>query len=140
MQHGGWGNDYVIRLFNKSKLEKWQYPLHEQPVYSGKLEKLSEALIHFSHRDLSSMVDKTLLFTVYEARLRFDSGHPPMVVWRFLRVMYTEFWLRFVKLGAWRDGTEGVIDGIFQVFNMFIIYARLWEMQNIVKSDHSPQS
>jgi hypothetical protein len=43
--------------------------------------------------------------------------------------MFTEFWYRFVKLSAWRDGPEGVIDGIFQVYNSFIIYARLWELQ-----------
>ncbi len=129
MHYGGWGNDYVIRLFKKNCLKKWQYPLHEQPVFTGNLQKLKGELVHFSHRDLSSMVQKTLEFTAYEARLRFEAGHPPMTWWRFFRVMLTEFWHRFVRLSAGRDGIEGIIDGIFQVFNTFIIYARLWEMQ-----------
>ena len=76
------------------------------------------------------MLAKTLGFTTYEANLRFDAHHPPVVWWRFLRVMATEFWLRFVRLQAFRDGIEGVIAGVFQVFNTFIIYARLWELQH----------
>src|SRR3989344_2123472 len=80
----------------------------------GRLQ-LQNSLVHFSHRNLESMLYKTLLFTEYEVDLRVKNGHPPIVVWRFIRVMFTEFWTRFIKLGAWRDGVEGVIDGIFQV-------------------------
>jgi len=129
MRFGGWGNDSVIRLFPKDKLVAWHHPLHEQPQYSGQLKKLSHFMIHYSHRDLASMLEKTISFTDYEAKLRFAANHPKVTWWRFFRVMFTEFWYRFIKLSAWRDGTEGVIDGIFQVYNSFIIYARLWELQ-----------
>lgn len=128
--HGGWGSDYVIRLFRKKSLARWVGALHEQPEYKGELIKLGHFLIHHSHRGLYSMTEKTLSFTGYEAELRLENGHPPMSWWRFFRVMFTEFWLRFVKLGAWKDGTEGIIDGLFQVYNSFIIYARLWELQH----------
>ncbi len=137
MHFGGWGGDYVIRLFQKPKLKHWQNPLHEEPVIEGELGKLIHPLVHISHRDLSSMLDKTLNFTKYEAQLRLNANHPLMVPWRFVRVMASEFWLRFIQLSAWRDGVEGVIDGMFQVFNSFVIYARLWEMQIDAKSRHS---
>ena len=130
MRFGGWGGDRVIRFFKKSALQRYEGQLHEQPVFTGNLLTTHYELTHYSHRDLSSMLDKTLDFTAYETRLRLAAGHPPLAWWRFLRVMLTEFWLRFVKLSAWRDGVEGVIDGIFQVFNMFVIYARLWKLQN----------
>lgn len=129
MHFGGWGGDRVIRLFKKSALLRYEGQLHEQPVFVGDLRTMNSELIHYSHRDLTSMLNKTLNFTGYEAKLRFAAGHPPLAWWRFLRVMFTEFWLRFIKLSAWRDGAAGVIDGMFQVFNSFIIYARLWEMQ-----------
>jgi (heptosyl)LPS beta-1,4-glucosyltransferase len=136
MRYGGWSNDYVIRLFAKNALEKWQYPLHEQPVYTGELVKLTGELVHISHRNLSSMLLKTLEFTAHEAKLRYDARHPPVTWWRFLRVMGSEFWYRFFILQAYRDGIEGCIDGIFQVFNTFIIYARLWEMQQKNQKKH----
>lgn len=129
MKYGGWGGDFVVRLFQKKHLEGYVNPLHEQPIVKGPIGRLEHELVHFSHRDLSSMLDKTLVFTAYEAKLRYDIHHPPVVWWRFLRVMGSEFWLRFVKLSAWKDGFEGIIDGLFQVFNTFIIYTRLWEMQ-----------
>jgi len=133
MHFGGWGGDRVIRLFKKSALQRYVGELHEQPVFSGELRTMNHELVHYSHRDLTSMLNKTLDFTTYEARLRLATGHPRMSWWRFVRVMFTEFWLRFVKLFAWRDGVEGVIDGVFQVFNSFVIYARLWEMQLVKK-------
>lgn len=129
MKFGGWGNDKVVRLYKKEKLQGYEQALHEQPVVDGEIGDLENSLVHFSHRDLESMLDKTLLFTGYESDLRLKSNHPPVVSWRLCRVMLTEFWLRFIRLQAWRDGVEGIVDGMFQVFNMFIIYARLWEAQ-----------
>jgi (heptosyl)LPS beta-1,4-glucosyltransferase len=129
MHHGGWENDKVIRLFYKKYLLRYIGELHEQPEFSVPLQTTKSFLTHYSHRDLSSMLEKTLQFTAYEAQLRFDAHHPPVVWWRFLRVMATEFFNRFIIHRAFLDGPEGVIDGLFQVFNTFIIYARLWEMQ-----------
>ncbi len=137
MHFGGWGNDYVVRLFQKKNLDRWKNPLHEEPVFKGELGKLENLLTHLSHRDLSSMVDKTLSFTDFEANLRYQAHHPLVVGWRLVRVMVTEFWLRFAKLSAWRDGVEGVVDGLFQVFNSFVIYSRLWELQQHAKSSNS---
>lgn len=129
LKYGGWGSDKVIRLFHKSLLEGYVNQLHEQPVYRGALQTMSHELTHYSHRGLTSMLNKTMFFTKFEAQLRLDAGHPPVVPWRLFRIMLTEFWLRFIKLQAWRDGPIGIIDGLFQVYNSFIIYARLWELQ-----------
>ena len=81
----GWGGDRVIRLFKKSALHRYEGQLHEQPVYSGELRTMNHELIHYSHRDLTSMLNKTLDFTAYEAKLRLAAGHPSLAWWRFLR-------------------------------------------------------
>ncbi len=129
MSHGGWGNDYVVRLFRKSHLHGFAGHLHEQPRVEGEIGRLANEMIHISHRDLESMVEKTIVYTEKESALRFKAQHPKLSTWRFFRVMITEFVLRFVKLKAPLDGVEGVIDGIFQIFNMYVIYARLYELQ-----------
>ncbi len=49
--------------------------------------------------------------------------------WRFFRVILTEFWNRFVKQGLWKDGTEGSIEVIYQMFSVFLTYVRFWEKQ-----------
>lgn len=129
MRYGNAWPDYVPRLFLKTSFSGWRGELHEEPVFTGRLSKMSQPLIHLTHRDLSSMLVKTSRWTEIEADLLLASGHPPVVWWRIWRMMATKFWERFVRQGAWRDGTEGWLNGLFEVFNTFLIYARLWEKQ-----------
>ncbi len=129
VKHGGSWPDYVIRLFYKPKFVKWEGKLHEQPKFEGKLKHLKVPLEHHTHRDLTSMLEKSTKWTKSEAKLLYDANHPPVVWWRILRMMFSKFWERVVKQGAWKDGTVGWINALFEVFNTFIIYSRLWQMQ-----------
>jgi glycosyltransferase involved in cell wall biosynthesis len=129
LKYGGWYPDYQIRLFKKDRLVKWEGRLHERPVFEGRLDYLNKPMIHLTHRSLSTMVEKTKKWSEIEASLLFRNHHPPMVWWRILRMMISEFFWRFGKQQAWRDRTVGWIEGVFQVFNRSLIYIRLWELQ-----------
>lgn len=129
IKHGGAWPDYVKRLFRKEKLEKWVGDLHEEPVFSGEFGYLTNPLLHYTHRDLTSMLRKTIEWSKVEAELLYKANHPKMVWWRFIRIIMTEFWYRGIKLQGWRDGTVGWIEIIFQCFSRFITYGRLWELQ-----------
>lgn len=135
LYHGGWWPDYVLRLMRKDKLIKWEGELHEQPKIDGEVGKLKEAFIHFSHRgSMEHKFQTTINWSKIEAQKMFDAGHPPMNTPRFLSAMWREFYKRMIKYQAWRDGTEGVMEAVYQVFSVFLSYARLWEMQNQVKN------
>ena len=129
VRYGGTYPDFVKRLFLKNKFEGYQNALHEQPVINGQSSQLSSALIHLTHRDLSSMLNKSLRWTKIESQMLFDSHHPPVVWWRFPRMMLTKLWERLIVQQMWRDGSVGWISAIFETFDTFIIYARLWELQ-----------
>jgi glycosyltransferase involved in cell wall biosynthesis len=129
MKHGGWWPDYVVRLIKKDKLNKWRGKLHEQPEIKGKVGYLKNHLIHEKHDNLFDMLKKTNEWSEVEAQLLFEANHPKMVWWRFFRIMMTEIWLRLVKLRGYKDGAEGVIYSIYQMWSRFITYAKLWEMQ-----------
>ncbi len=117
------------RLFKKDKLKGWQGKLHESPIVEGKVGELGGFLLHYTHRDLTSMVNKTLEWSKTEAELRFKSNHPKMTWWRFPRVMMTAFLNSYIRQGGYKVGMVGLIESIYQAFSMFITYARLWEMQ-----------
>lgn len=121
--------DYITRLFKKEFLQGYSGEIHESSVVTGKIGTLDGPLYHLTHRDMSSMLEKTINFSEHEANLRLAANHPPVVWWRFPRVILTEAWNRLVKLGGWRQGTEGWIDGLFQALSLFVVYARLWEKQ-----------
>jgi len=121
--------DYQLRLIKKDCLHKWKGKLHETPDVKGETANLKNPLIHLSHRSLETSLENTLNWSFLEAENRLKSGHPKMTGWRFIRIVATGFWRQFFKRKVWREGTEGVIEGIYQVFSLFFSYYRLWEMQ-----------
>ncbi len=121
--------EHLERLFKKDKLEGWYGKLHESPRIKGDIGELDGYLLHYTHKDLSSMVKKTIEWSKIEAELRFKSDHPKMSWWRFPRVMLTAFLDSYIRQGGWKIGTVGLIESLYQSFSIFVTYARLWEMQ-----------
>ena len=118
------------RLFRKDKLKGWYGKIHESPTVEGKIGILDGFLLHYTHRDLSSMLNKTIEWSETEAELRFKNNHPKMSFWRFPRVMLTAFFDSYIKQRGYKAGVAGLIESIYQSFSIFITYARLWELQN----------
>jgi len=118
------------RLFRKSKLEEWYGDLHESSRVNGDIGDINEGYIkHYTHRDLASMLDKTIQWSRIEAELRYNSNHPRMSWWRFFRVIVTAFYDSYVRQKGYKVGTAGLVESMFQAYSMFITYARLWELQ-----------
>lgn len=123
----------IIRMMRKDALTGWKGSLHESPVVTGWADMLKSPLMHFTHSDLTAMIVKTNNWSDIEALLRFKANHPPMVWWRFWRVMLSSFFKSYIQEGGWKMGKIGLIESIYQTFSMFITYAKLWELQNIRK-------
>jgi glycosyltransferase involved in cell wall biosynthesis len=130
MKSGGWENEYLLRLMKKDKLKKWFGNLHETADVEGKIGRINEPILHFSHRDLSSMVQKTIVWSDFEADLRFSKKHPKMTIPRFIKVFFKELITRLIKKSAWKDGPVGIIEAIYQSYSLLITYLKLWEKQN----------
>ena len=129
-----WPNiEKLERLFKKEKLKIWKGKLHESPVVEGEIGELEGFLLHFTHRDLESMLAKTIEWSSVEAFLRYNTNHPKITWWRFPRVMITAFLNSYVKQKGFKAGTVGVIESMYQSFSMFITYAKLWELQKLSK-------
>lgn len=124
-----WGDPRVLRLIKKSALKRWEGKLHEQPKIDGSVGDLRHQMVHLSHKNIDEKVPNTLKWSKMEAQMLLDAKHPPMAGWRFIRIMLTEFWYRAVRQGLWKDGTEGWIEVIYQMFSKFLTYERLWEAQ-----------
>ena len=129
VKYGGTYPDYVKRLFLVSSFQGYSGNLHEQPIISGPQAKLTGHFNHYTHTDLSSMLTKSIDWTPLEARLLFEANHPPVVWWRFIRMMFTKLWQRLIIQSMWRDGIVGWISVIFEVFDTYMIYASLYEYQ-----------
>ena len=122
------------RLFKKQSLSGWKGELHETPITKGSSAVLSGFILHFTHRDLESMVNKTLVWSSIEAITRYNQNHPHITWWRFPRVMLTAFINSYIIQGGFRAKSVGLIESIYQSFSIFITYAKLWELQHKAKN------
>ena len=126
-----WGlSDKMQRLFYKKNFIGWEGVVHETPKIKGSFSEIKSPILHLTHRNLYQMLEKTNEWSEYEAKLRFDSKHPKMSWWRFLRIMLTGFFKSYLLEKGYKNGTAGIIESIYQSFSMFITYAKLWEKQN----------
>lgn len=123
------GDEYIVRLMRRDALIEWRGELHETAHVNGEIGRLNNFLFHNTHRTLEEMVDKTNHWSDVEAKLRFNAGHPTVVWWRFIRVMWTAFYDSFIKQGGWRAGEIGWIESLYQSYSIFITYSKLWEIQ-----------
>lgn len=117
------------RLFKKDALKGWFGEIHESPAYKGLVGELNGFINHYTHSDLTSMLDKTIEWSDTEAKIRLSAKHPKMTWWRFPRVMITTFFTYYFKQKGYKAGTAGLIESLYQSFSTFITYAKLWEKQ-----------
>lgn len=129
LQYGGWGTDAVVRLFRKSALKAWRGDIHEHAEIAGTEKRLSEELIHLTHRSVKDGLEKSIHWTAIEARLLFESGHKPIGMFRLLSIPIRSFFYRMIRLRAFKDGAPGWIEAMVQAMNRFLVYAQLWELQ-----------
>ena len=118
------------RLFRKSEFIEWFGAVHESPrIKTNMIGLLKNFLLHYTHSDLKSMVEKTNNWSEIESELIFRSNHPTMKEWRFLRIMVTKFYDSYISQAGWKAGIVGLIESIYQSYSYFIVYAKLWERQ-----------
>ncbi len=129
VKHGGYWPDWQTRLFKVKDFQKFSGSVHETPHFSGSLGSLENHLIHFSHRNLTEGLEKSLIWTKKEAEEFIKAGHPPISWWRIVKVMVWEFCFRYFKKLGFLDGYVGFSESLIQAINRFFVYQQIWEMQ-----------
>lgn len=129
LQHGGWGDDAVVRLFKKTSLQTWKGEVHESAEVDGEVGRLSEQLIHLTHRSIKEGLEKSIHWTAIEAQLLYQSGHKPIGMLRLLSIPVRSFLMSILKKRSFKDGAPGWIESMVQAMNRFLVYAQLWELQ-----------
>ena len=117
------------RIFKREALKGWYGVLHETPKIEGNLDLLEGFLLHYTHRDLTGMLAKTIAWSSTEAKLRHNAHHPKMTWWRFPRVMIPAFYNSYITQKGYKVGIVGIVESMYQAFSMFITYTKLWELQ-----------
>ncbi len=130
LKKGGWYPDYQIRLLNKHMFEEWEGDLHEHPVFKGSQVDLQSTLIHLTHRNINWKLSKTIQYTDETSKLLHAAKHPKIGRRHLVAGALREFWQRGVMQRGLSEGMEGFINTIYQTFDAFVMYTKVWELQN----------
>ncbi len=129
LEHGGWENDRIVRLFKRSHLVGWDGDVHESAKVDGILGELKEPLVHLTHRNIKDGLVKSASWTDIEAQLLFEAHTKPVQPFTLVRKFLMEFLRRLVFKKGYKDGMEGWVESFQQAINRFFVYERLWELQ-----------
>ncbi len=129
IKYGGWWPDYQIRLINKEYFKSWSKDIHSTPSIEGETGYLQSPLIHYSHRDLESMVEKTIEFEDVESNLLYKASRQVSTL-TFFRKFWGELYRRLIRQLGFLDGEIGIIESIYQAFSKTITYLYLYEKKN----------
>jgi len=156
LHHGGWYPDYQIRLIKKSVLSGWvQGPLllppvifdskykyllkaesgpHDNPLLKNgtQVGTLKNHYLHFNHRNINSMMYKTVRFNDSEVSHlnSLNKVEEPKLL-SFISKPLIEFIKRYIYHRGFIDGKVGIIESIYQAFSVFLLEARKWEITQI---------
>jgi len=127
IQYTGWYPDYQLRLWKKGKV-KWPCKsVHEDPMVSGKTEKLTNHLIHSNYTSVSQYLLKLNRYTSLDAKRRKSEFKDKFVVY-FVSRPIEEFVKRFVALKGYKDGLHGLALSLLQAFYELVVVIKVWEL------------
>ncbi len=125
----------ILRLFKKGKGRFNLKYVHEDILVSGPVGELKNPMYHYSYTDIAQHVRKLDKFTSYDAKELYRQGiriRRGNMFWYFVVKPPLIFMRKFIFMGGFLDGFEGLVISAFTALAVFINYAKLWELQGQV--------
>lgn len=135
VKHGGFQNDYAIRLFDKRKCKYLENKyVHEQIVLKnkGSFGKMKVPINHFSFTDVEQFKQKQKLYSKLKAEELFLKKIKPNFFHFIIKPNFRFFHHYVIKLG-FLDGKEGFITAKIFKENVYLRFKYLEEMNNKAK-------
>nr|MBC8363197.1 glycosyltransferase family 2 protein [Candidatus Desulfatibia profunda] len=125
IKHGGWYPDRKVRLVRKGN-GKWSSDqLHEKLLVDGKVERLSEPILHHVYRHISDQVKTIDRFSDIYAVQRAPAGSG------FVLAGAGHALGKFLECYVWKlgvlDGIPGLIIAMNSAWYVFLKHAKAWE-------------
>jgi len=122
-----WGNDKIVRLYNKQQTKFNDNILHESVVTQGlNQQKLTGVMRHYPYTDVSGFLQKTDSYsTLYAQQNQGKKTSSPFKA--FYKSTFHFIKLYFLKLG-FLDGYAGLLVSVSGANGVFFKYLKLYEL------------
>lgn len=126
---GIWWPDYQLRLFKKGQGKFPEKHNHEFLTVDGNTAYLNNPLEHYSYTSVVQYVEK-FTYTYLENEVDNQIAAGKKVEWfDAIRMPSSDFVINFFVRQGYKDGLHGLILAMLQMFYMFLVFARIWELQ-----------
>lgn len=143
LQHGGQYPDVQLRLFKKGKGEFPNEHVHESLKIDGKIEVLTNPMLHYPYLTISQFLKKMDFYSSFEAKHLFDKGVRPSfgnsIKFLFLKPK-SRIFRRWIIKGGFRDGIPGLFAAVFDGVGWMLRYFKLWEMSKKSHQENKSES
>ncbi len=124
LHHGDWGNDNVVRLFQRHKAEFSLDLVHEKVLVDGAIGKLQHPLYHKTFVSLEQIIDKMNSYSSLSAQAKHANGQRATLRKAIGRSIWTFFRGYVLKLG-FLDGREGFMLAVSNAETTYYRYLKL---------------
>jgi glycosyltransferase involved in cell wall biosynthesis len=128
IRHGGWYPGYVLRLFRREMAHFNEKQVHEGVQVEGKVNRLTQHLLHYTDHNLQHYFDKFNRYTSLAA----EELHRQDKRFHLWDLLFRPFWFflrMYVFKAGFLDGVQGFILASLSAAYVFTKYAKLWEKQ-----------
>jgi glycosyltransferase involved in cell wall biosynthesis len=127
VRFSGWQNDGVIRLFKRDHGRYDGKRVHEKLQVNGQVGKLSKPLLHYTYKDLHSMLGKVDRYSSWKAIDRAEKGNRSGLLSMMFKPAFSFFKNYFFRLGI-LDGKVGFIICAISSWSVFLRQLKIWRI------------
>ncbi len=124
----GWGNDFQLRLFKKSKTSLTDNLVHEGFIVNGKTSRLKNPIIHLTHTSIEKTISKINFYSTLEAKEKV--GKKKVGIKEIILHPLAGFLRYYISMKGYKDGLHGLLVSFFHSLTKLQTYTKIWEMQN----------
>ena len=124
----GWGNDYQLRLFNKSKTKLTDNLVHEGFVVDGKSLKLKNTIVHLTNKNLYHAIEKANKYSSLESIEKYKTKNVSSV--SIIIKPIFELYQHFVARKGYKDGVFGLLVSAIHALTKLMVLSKIWELKN----------
>ncbi|MBD3298814.1 MAG: glycosyltransferase [candidate division Zixibacteria bacterium] len=128
MKHGDWGRDRVVRLFDRTRAELSDDPVHESVHAPGDTPALHGLLLHEGDQTLPSYLARLDRYTTLAAQSLFDKGRRSSWLSITVRPAFKFIQAYILRMG-FLDGWQGLVLAFYSSVYVFTKYAKLMQLE-----------
>jgi len=124
VRHGAWGNDVVVRLFNRTTAGFKPLPVHEEVESGTRPVRLAGSLLHYSFQDCGEVIARSVRYARLKAAIMRRKGQRA-AAWTMPFRACSAFLGSYVLRSGWRDGAAGFVVAVARAIDSTLPRAML---------------